>query len=103
MVLRKRYRPRLSVRSIVIVILFLIHQSIVAQMLPDLERLRARAQQGYVDDQLELARVFRLGLGVKADLQASAGWLSRAANMGSPEAQTDLGYAYFTGSGVPKD
>jgi TPR repeat protein len=68
-----------------------------------LAEMLARAQQGYVEDQIELAAAYLLGNGVPADPAQSAHWYLRAAQSGSPEAQNEIGYFYQTGVGVPAD
>jgi TPR repeat protein len=68
-----------------------------------LAELRARAQQGYLQDQIELAAAYLLGNGVPADPAKAAHWYLRAAQNGSPEAQNEIAYFYQTGVGVPVD
>jgi len=68
-----------------------------------LAEMLARAQQGYVQDQIELAAAYLLGNGVPADPAQAAHWYLRAAQSGSPEAQNEIGYFYQTGVGVPAD
>jgi len=68
-----------------------------------LAEIRARAQQGYIEDQIELAAAYLLGNGVPADPAQAAHWYLRAAQSGSPEAQNEIAYFYQTGLGVPAD
>jgi TPR repeat protein len=68
-----------------------------------LAEMRTRAQQGYIEDQIELAAAYLLGNGVSADPTQAAHWYLRAAQSGSPEAQNEIGYFYQTGVGVPLD
>lgn len=76
---------------------------VAGQSTPNVKRLLSRAEAGYVKEEMQLARAFRLGLGVPRDAVESARWTLKAANQGDPAAQTDIGYAYFTGLGVPAD
>src|SRR5215831_1254954 len=69
----------------------------------DLEKLTSRAQQGYVQDQLQLALAFRTGEGVPRDLVTAAYWFTKAADQGNPPAQANLAYLYLAGLGVPRD
>lgn len=47
-----------------------------------------------------LGMLFWVGQGVEQNTAASARWLSRAAELGHPGAQTKLGYLYGSGQGV---
>jgi TPR repeat protein len=68
-----------------------------------LAEMLARAQQGYIEDQIELGAAYLLGNGVSADPAEAAHWYLRAAQSGSPEAQNEIGYFYQIGVGVPMD
>ena len=67
------------------------------------ERMFSRAEAGYVDDQIKLARAFQLGTGVGRDPAEAARWFLKAANFGSPMAQTEIGYLYMRGEGLSRD
>src|SRR5882724_11118883 len=81
----------------------------VASQVPSLpadlnvERMFSRAQAGYVQDQIALAQAYKLGKGVRRDAVEAAQWFLKAANFGSPRAQTEIGYLYMTGEGVSQD
>lgn len=63
--------------------------------------LKARAENGFLAQEIELAAAYLTGHGVAQDLEAAAYWYQKAAERGSPEAQNQMGYLYETGTGVP--
>ena len=94
--------------ALLLATLFPLNTSAAAQQLPavntlDMDRLRAHAEQGYIGDQLKLARALELGVEGKADPTEAARWFLKAANLGDPAAQTYLGYLYMRGEGMPRD
>jgi TPR repeat protein len=90
--------------------LSLLH-GISAEAKPDTEKehpapvaeLQAKAAQGYVKQELELAADYSLGRGVPKDLAQAAYWYRKAADQGNPAAQLFLGYMYTVGMGVSPD
>jgi TPR repeat protein len=68
-----------------------------------LAQVRARAEQGHVQEQIELAAAFMTGRGVEKDPAQAARWYLKAAEGGDPEAQNQVGYFYQTGIGVAQD
>jgi uncharacterized protein len=78
-------------------------QSCHAQSSGEIERLRKRAEAGYLAEQMKLAHAFQYGIGVASNPFEAARWTLKAANQGDPRAQTDLGVAYFNGTGVQAD
>ena len=68
-----------------------------------LAELQAKAAQGYVRQELELAADYLVGRGVPKDFAESAYWYRKAADQGNPAAQMYLGYIYSVGMGVPLD
>ena len=62
-----------------------------------------RALAGHVQDQLEVARAFQLGLRVERDASEAARWYRKAADQGNLTAQHQLGLPYQLGSGVQRD
>jgi TPR repeat protein len=69
-------------------------------MLPSLSRsgyqqLLERAQKGDINHQLQLGSYLEYGIAVPRDLLQAEFWLRRAAEMGSPEAQLQLGMLYL--------
>src|SRR5215469_4613534 len=68
-----------------------------------LEQVRSRAEQGYVDQQIELAAAYLSGRGVAQDLSQAAHWYGKAAQAGNPLAQNLMGYFYQKGIGVGVD
>ncbi len=75
-----------------------------AQAGPDLENLRARAEQSDAEAQNELGNAYNEGLaGLKQDHTEALKWYRRAAERGFAMAQYNLGLAYELGHGVPAD
>src|SRR5215472_14409348 len=74
-----------------------------SQGIPFSNHLLERARSGHVQEQLDVARAFQLGIGVDRDLAEAARWFHKAADQGNPEAQCQLGFLYHTGSGVERD
>src|SRR5215467_2931219 len=83
--------------------LCLVSAPVFCQSKPLTGRLLERAQRGHLQEQLEVARAFQLGLGVERDLAEAARWFHKAADRGDPEAQCQLGFLYRMGSGVLRD
>jgi hypothetical protein len=69
----------------------------------DLDKLRARAEQGDVEAQLILAARYANGVGVERDMPKAAEWYRKAAEQGNAVAQVNLGALYAAGRGVPPD
>jgi TPR repeat protein len=65
--------------------------------------LEAKAAQGFVKQEMELAADYFAGRGVPKDLAQAAYWYRKAADQGNPAAQVYLGYLYSAGVGVPQD
>src|SRR5579884_433665 len=109
----------LTARIVTILAIIIFLQSCIstyAQEIPNVNELFSPLQQtsivskdsAYVEDpyiaqQIRMARAFALGNGVKRDPVHAAQLLLKAANYGSPDAQTSLGYLYAKGEGVPRD
>ena len=75
-----------------------------AQSGPDLENLRARAEQSDPDAQNELGNAYNGGrAGLKQDYGEALKWYRRAADKGYALAQYNLGLAYEHGHGVTAD
>src|SRR5262249_17127576 len=74
-----------------------------SQGIPFTNHLLERAESGHVQEQLEVARAFQLGLGVDRNLVEAARWFHKAADQGNPEAQCQLGFLYHIGTGVERD
>jgi len=68
-----------------------------------LTEIRAAAESGDVEAQLELARRYTEGIETKADLESAVAWLRRAADAGDARGKTRLGVAYLYGRGVARD
>jgi localization factor PodJL len=62
-----------------------------------IETLRAQASQNHPAAMVELARRLIVGAGIAKDQQAGAGWMLRAAELGSPTAAFDVGVMYESG------
>ncbi len=69
----------------------------------EMSSVQVCAESGDVDAMLELAAMYRVGLGGATDPSAAAEWYRRAANAGSTEAQLQLGRLYHKGRGLRKN
>jgi len=65
--------------------------------------IRAKAERGFVKQEVELADVYFAGDGVPRDVSEAARWYEKAAADGDPVAQNQIGYFYQAGIGVPRD
>jgi len=69
-----------------------------------LDWLKAAADGGFVEGEHTLGASYLLGGGgLDTDPIRGIGYVVRAAEKGHPGAQSNLGYAYYTGTGVPQD
>ena len=73
------------------------------QRTPEVEELRARAEQGDATAQFNLAVMYHKGKGVPQDYAEAAKWYRKAAEQGHADAQYNLGNMYGKGQGVPQD
>jgi TPR repeat protein len=66
--------------------------------------IRATAESGDAQSQLQLGHAFRFGrLGVAKDGEEAVKWYRKAAEKGDAGAQSNLGFCYHAGNGVTKD
>ena len=70
---------------------------------PDLEEMRARAEQGDARAQFNLGVMYATGDGVPEDDAEAVRWYRLAAEQGYARAQSNLGAMYALGTGVPED
>ena len=70
---------------------------------PEIDALRARAEQGDASAQHNLGVVHDYGQGVPQDDAEAARWYRLAADQGLALAQVNLGVRYENGRGVPQD
>ena len=68
----------------------------------DIQRMKAKAEQGDAKAQLLLALMYDTGNGVPQDNRKSFEWCKKSAEHGFAEAQLLLGLMYDVGNGVPK-
>jgi uncharacterized protein len=66
-----------------------------------ISQLKAGAERGLVQQEIELARAYFIGDGVPQDAGEAAHWYEMAAEAGHVGAQNEIGYFYETGTGVP--
>ncbi len=64
---------------------------------------RPLAEQGDVDAQFMLGRIYTYGMGVAQDYVAAVKWFRLVAEQGHAAAQYNLGIMYHFGRGVPQD
>ena len=69
----------------------------------DINRLRERAEKGFVLEQVELADAYLNGNGVTQDVAQAAHWYLKAAESGDAGAENQIGYFYMEGVGVSAD
>jgi TPR repeat protein len=69
----------------------------------DVHKLQAKAERGFVKEEVQLAAAYFTGDGVPQDPKLAAYWYQKAAESGNPEAQNQVGYFYEVGFGVPAD
>ena len=70
---------------------------------PDLDALRAKAEQGDVAAQNQLGAIYSDGTGVPRDDAEALKWYRKAAEQGDAAAQSSLGFIYENGLGTPRD
>ena len=63
----------------------------------DVHQLQAKAERGFVKEEVELASAYFNGDGVAQDAKLAAYWYQKAAESGNPEAQNLVGYFYEVG------
>ncbi len=68
-----------------------------------MEELRKQAAANDVPSMIETGRRLILGIGIAKDPQAGAGWMLRAAELGSPQAAFNVGVMYESGFVVERD
>ena len=88
-------------RSITLVAVLVALAAGVQAQTPEIDALRARAEQGHADAQYNLGVRYRTGQGVPQHYAEAVRWYRLAADQGVAWAQTYLGNMYETGEGVP--
>jgi hypothetical protein len=68
-----------------------------------LEQIRKLADEGNVEVQYKLGRMYEEGLGLPQDYKEAAKWYLKAAGKGNAQAQYKMGTMYTLGKGVAKD
>jgi hypothetical protein len=68
-----------------------------------MEQYRKDAEQGDVQAQFNLGRMYKEGRGVEQDYKEAVKWYSKAAEQGDAQAQNSLGLRYEKGQGVEQD
>ncbi len=71
--------------------------------LAKLEKMKKDAENGSLEAQLSLGRMYMFGEGVIRDFSESAKWYRMAAEKGNDKAQLQLGGLYYNGNGVDRD
>jgi uncharacterized protein len=98
-------RPRflsVAVQSVAycVVLLSRVTAFAVAGADADLPDIRAAAEHGHVHDQIALGAAYLSGHGVQQNLKLAAYWYEKAAGLGDPSAENEIGYFYEMGIGV---
>jgi|SRR5262245_110492 len=68
-----------------------------------IEEVKAKAEAGDAESQVELGRRYDQGEGVAKDQVEAVKWYRKAAEQNYARAQNNLGVCYDRGEGVPKD
>jgi len=68
-----------------------------------IEQYRKDAEQGDVQAQFNLGRMYKEGRGVEQDYKEAVKWYRKAAEQGDAQAQNSLGLRYEKGQGVEQD
>src|SRR5207249_4767422 len=68
-----------------------------------IEEVKAKAEAGDAESQVELGRRYDEGAGVAKDPGEAVKWYRKAVEQNYALAQTDLGMCYYNGDGVWKD
>jgi len=68
-----------------------------------ISQLRAKAERGDAEAQVNLAARYANGVGVERDDAQAAAWFRKAAEQGEAQAQFNMGVLCASGRGVPKD
>jgi hypothetical protein len=68
-----------------------------------IEEVKAKAEAGDAESQVELGRRYDKGEGVVKDHAEAAKWYRKAAGQNYAEAEYNLGVCYYKGEGVAKD
>jgi len=68
-----------------------------------IEEVKAKAEAGDAESQVELGRRYDKGESVVKDHAEAAKWYRKAAEQNYAEAQYNLGLGYYKGEGVAKD
>ena len=79
------------------------YSRIVRAATPNVHQLQAKAERGFVNQEIELAEAYFTGNGVEHDAKLAAYWFQKAAESGDPESQNLVGSLYEVGLGVPAD
>ena len=67
------------------------------------ETVKAKAEQGDAEAQLNLGYCYTNGIGVPLDMEEAVKWYRMSAEQGNAEAQLNLGECYANGDGVLQD
>ena len=104
-VLSRETRMTHAVRfvAVVAVLTALAQCAPVQAQTPEIDALRALAEQGDANAQFLLGGVYATGAGVPQDDVEAVRWLRLAAAQGHARAQNNLGVMYADGRGVPQD
>ena len=90
------------VATIAVLIALVVCVPVQAQT-PEIDALRARAEQGDAEAQSNLGYMYDTGQGVPQDYAEAMRWYRLAADQGYDGAQNNLGVMYDNGQGVPQD
>jgi uncharacterized protein len=100
---QRRHSLSLCIRLLIACIVIGPYSRIVRAATPNVHQLQAKAERGFVNQEIELAEAYFTGNGVEHDVKLAAYWYQKAAESGDPESQNLVGSLYEVGLGVPVD
>ncbi len=94
-----------AAESLIVVVLCLGSdvKTLASPIAPDIPDIQGTTDQRRVGKELALGRAYLTGDGAPQDLHQAAYWYEKAAGLGDPLAQNEIGYFYQVGIGVPVD
>ena len=96
--------PLLKTLFINKILLFLVVSMVsLSAMALDFNETQRLANQGDVESQFYIGRMYSQGEGVRQDYTKAREWYEKAANQGDASSQANLGYIYQYGEGVRQD
>lgn len=101
----KCLRPFITARMLLIAaVCFSCHtKGSASPISADIPEIQSPGESSRIVKDVALGRAYMTGDGVRQDLHQAAYWFEKAAGLGDPVAQNQIGYFYQSGTGVPVD